>query len=468
MDMKKFLFIFLVACSLTACREADSVIRVKTPARPAGQQDAIQLTAEPIDTVHIGIIGLGMRGIGAVKVLANIPTAKVVALCDLDSAKVERGQERLIKYGRPRAEGYWEDENAWKKLCERPDVDLVVVITDWEKHAMMAKYAMECGKHTAIEVPAAMNLEEIWSLVNTCERTRRHCMMLENCCYDFFELTTLNMAQHGLFGEIVHAEGAYIHDLDPFWDKFTENWRLRYNSTHKGDVYPTHGLGPVCQALNIHRGDRFKTLSAMETKPFSGPGKMKAVAGTDCPDFQNADLTMTMISTEKGRTILVEHDVMTPRPYSRMYQLVGTDGYASKYPVQQYAFRPEKLGPEAADIENLSAHKAVPDEVRDAMMEQYRSPILTPELEAMAKTVGGHGGMDFTMYYRLIYCLNHGLPLDMDVYDLAEWCCLAELGSISIAHGGAAVEVPDFTRGAWNKLNGYAHAKAPEDCVNHE
>jgi predicted dehydrogenase len=316
---------------------------------------------------------------------------------------------------------------------------------------------MEHGKHVAIEVPSAETLEACWDLVNTSERTRRHCMILENCCYDFFELTALTMAQAGLFGEIIHAEGAYNHNLDPFWKAYWNNWRLDFNSKYRGDLYPTHGFGPVCQVLNIHRGDRLTTLVAMDTNPFNGPKHAKA-AGMDGKSFQEGDVTMTMLRTEKGKSILIEHDVMTPRPYSRMYQLVGTDGYAEKYPVQGVCLREE--GADNVDYQNLGGEKTYRGAALEELMARYPNPILTPELEATAKEVGGHGGMDFIMDYRLVYCLNNGLPLDMDVYDLAEWCCVTELSRISLENGSAPVAVPDFTRGAWNKVNGFSYAFA--------
>ena len=321
----------------------------------------------------------------------------------------------------------------------------------------MGIYAMEHGKHAAIEVPAAMTLDEIWQLINTSERTRKHCMQLENCVYDFFELTTLNMAQNGLFGEVLHVEGAYIHNLEEFWNEYWQNWRLLYNKDNRGDVYPTHGLGPACQLLDIHRGDRMKTLVSMDTKAVTGPRMMEKVTGEKCDDFKNGDHTLTMISTQNGKTILIEHNVMTPRPYSRQYQLTGTDGFANKYPTQQYLLRPDAEVEGVADHENLNAHKAVSEEVKKQLMDNYKHRIHR-ELEADAKKVGGHGGMDFIMDYRLVYCLRNGLPLDMDVYDLAEWCCLPELTRLSLEHGNVPVEIPDFTRGAWNKIHGYRHA----------
>ena len=348
-------------------------------------------------------------------------------------------------------------EDAWKRLCESDQVDLVYIVTDWKSHAPIGIYAMEHGKHAAIEVPAAMTLDEIWQLINTSERTRKHCMQLENCVYDFFELTTLNMAQNGLFGEVLHVEGAYIHNLEEFWNEYWQNWRLLYNKDNRGDVYPTHGLGPACQLLDIHRGDRMKTLVSMDTKAVTGPRMMEKVTGEKCDDFKNGDHTLTMISTQNGKTILIEHNVMTPRPYSRQYQLTGTDGFANKYPTQQYLLRPDAEVEVVADHENLNAHKAVSEEVKKQLMENYKHRIHR-ELEADAKKVGGHGGMDFIMDYRLVYCLRNGLPLDMDVYDLAEWCCLPELTRLSLEHGNVPVEIPDFTRGAWNKVTGYRHA----------
>ena len=317
---------------------------------------------------------------------------------------------------------------------------------------------MEHGKHVAIEVPAAMTLNEIWALINTSEKTRKHCMQLENCVYDFFELTTLNMAQQGLIGEILHVEGAYINNLEEFWPYYWNNWRLDYNRAFRGDIYATHGMGPACQLLNIHRGDRMKTLVAMDTKAVTGPKLVKQYQKEIASDFQNGDHTMTFIRTEKGKTIHIQHDVMNPRPYSRMYQLTGTNGYANKYPIEEYCFRPDQIRTvDMPDHENLNMHTAVSNTVKESLMRKYKHPI-HQELEEAAKKVGGHGGMDYIMDYRLVYCLRNGLPLDMDVYDLAEWCCVAELTRISIENGNVPVAVPDFTRGYWNKIQGYRHA----------
>ena len=456
--MKKFLTIMAFAAMLLACCPKQAVIKTKVPPRPAGQEDMLQFAAEPIEDVGIGIVGLGDRGSGAVRRLSYVPGSHIAAICDVEPDRTEKNLKFLQEQRGMTAKVYSGDEEVFKQLCEDPDVDLVYICTDWIHHVPVALYAMEHGKHVALEVPSAETLQACWDLVNTSERTRKHCIILENCCYDFIELTALEMAKQGVFGEIIHAEGAYHHNLDPYWDKYWHNWRLDFNQKHRGDLYPTHGFGPVCQALNIHRGDRLTTLTAMDTDPFNGPKLVEKRTGEPCTDFQNGDVTMTMLRTAKGKTILIEHDVMTPRPYNRMYQLVGTDGYAGKYPVGQVCLRTTPS--ENVDYEDLEFEKVYEGEELDALMAKYRSPILTPELEETAKTVGGHGGMDFIMDYRLVYCLNNGLPMDMDVYDLAEWCCVTELSRISLEHGGAPVEVPDFTRGAWDRIDGFSYAFA--------
>ncbi|MBO4455821.1 MAG: Gfo/Idh/MocA family oxidoreductase [Bacteroidales bacterium] len=429
-----------------------------TPPRPADQQSMLGFKCDPIENVRVGFIGLGMRGPGAVERFCFIDDATIVALCDLYEDRVESAQQILDRHGRPRAEGYWGEEG-YKELCAREDIDLVYLAVPWQLHTPFAVYAMEHGKHVAIEVPAATSIKECWDLVNTSERTRKHCMMLENCCYDFFELTCLNMAQHGLFGEIVHVEGSYCHNLDPYWDYYQGDWRMTYNREHHGDCYPTHGIGPVCQDLNIHRGDKMDVLVAMDTDAFKGQETCDKRYGEGKYKYANGDNTSTLIRTRNGKTILVEHAVVTPRPYSRMYQVMGTEGFANKYPNEGLALG--STVPSEVNIYNLDAEEYMSDAARDALMVEYQHPI-TKEggLAEKAKTVGGHGGMDFIMDYRLIYCLHNGLPLDQDVYDAAEWSSLVELTEVSINNGSMPVVMPDFTRGEWNKLNGINFAMA--------
>lgn len=421
------------------------------PARAAGQESMLAFAAEPIPVVRVGFIGLGMRGPGAVNRFTHIEGVEIKGLCDLEQKNVDKCQAMLERAGMPKAEGYVGPE-AYKQLCEREDIDLIYIATDWLNHVPLAVYAMEHGKHVAIEVPAATSVAECWQLVDTSERTRRHCMMLENCVYDFFELTCLNMAQQGVFGEILHAEGAYIHNLSPYWDDYHHNWRLDFNQKHRGDVYATHGFGPVCQALNIHRGNRMTYLVCMDTKSVLGLEKAKAKMGVT--EFANGDHTNTLIKTVKGQTIELQHNVYTPRPYNRLYQLTGTKGFANKYPINGFTFTNGQLKegvlPEGA---KLDEHGFASQEIMAAAMAAYKHPI-HQEIEETAKKVGGHGGMDFVMDYRLIYCLQNGLPLDQDVYDAAEWSCIGELSATSAKHNSMPVAVPDFTRGEWNKLDG--------------
>lgn len=439
----------------------NGIIELPTPARPSGQSDMLAFAAPKIPVVRVGFIGLGMRGPGAVERWSYIPNTKIAALADLRPERVEATQKILDRRGIARVQGYSGSADAWKALCERDDIDLVYIATDWKNHVPMALYAIEKGKHVAIEVPAAMNIKDIWDLINTSERTRKHCMMLENCVYDEFEITALNMAQQGVFGEVIHAEGAYIHDLSDFWDDYWNNWRLDYNKDHRGDVYPTHGIGPVAQALNIHRGDKMEYLVALDTKPFNGREEWKKKKGEYPAEFKNGDHTVSMIKTHNGKTIQIQHNVMTPRPYSRMYQLTGTKGFANKYPVQGFAVEGAQLSADVAgaDYQKLSGHSYVKDDVRKALMAKYKHPFYK-QMETQAKELGAiaHGGMDYIMDYRLAYCLQNGLALDMDVYDLAEWSCITEISAISLENGSVPVTIPDFTRGGWNKIQGYRHA----------
>ncbi len=445
-------------------------IVIETPQRPEGQKDVLGLALPKKKVVRIGLVGLGMRGPGAVENFSLIPGVQMVALCDYEEKRAVKQNERLRKNGLAPAAVYY-GEKGYEALCKRPDIDLVYIATDWEHHAIVAKCALENGKNVADEVPSAMNLQECWDLINLAEQKQLNCMILENCCYDWFEMRTLNMAQHGVFGEILRAQGAYIHNLDDFWDYYWKNpngsdpdqlgWRLKYNKENRGDLYATHGLGPVAQALDIHRGDRMKTLVSMDTKSVHGKELVEKKTGKPCTEFRNGDHTTTLIRTEGEKVIELQHDVMNPQPYNRLYQLTGTRGFANKYPVEGYAVDASQLKATGNQpkVDDLSTHSFMPDEQRKALEEKYESPILK-KFGKLAKEVGGHGGMDFVMCARLIYCLQNGLPLDMDVYDLAEWCAIAELSAISLDNDCSPVTFPDFTRGLWNKEKGYRHAYA--------
>jgi len=439
----------LWACNPQGNNTDDSAFRAKElfpePARPEGQTDVLELRCDPIDTVRVAFIGVGGRGTGAVHRFTFLEGVKIVALCSLEPEPLERSQSMLKEKGLPPADIYTGPED-WKTICERDDIDLVYITTHWDLHTPIAVYAMEQGKHAVTEVPAAISIDECWQLVNTAEKTRRHFMQLENCNYDFFEMATLNMARQGLFGEIVHAEGAYIHDLRAL--KFDENdgywnmWRLRHNETRNGNLYPTHGFGPICHVMNIHRGDKMEYLVCMASDQFGMTAYAKEKFGEDSDyakrDYKRGDMNTTLVKTNKGKTIMIQHDVTSPRPYSRIHMISGTKGFVQKWPVQGIAIEP-------------NAHQFMEEKEMEKLLAEYEHPI-TKEIGEVARKVGGHGGMDFIMDYRLIYCLRNGLPLDQDVYDAAEWCSVTELSEKSIENESMPIRVPDFTRGSWQKL----------------
>ncbi|OQP66313.1 acetylgalactosaminidase [Niastella vici] len=427
--------------SQSAAKENDkSLSRVyEWSARPP-QFNMCGYAAPKIDKVRIGFIGLGMRGPGAVERMSHIEGVEIKALCDKDPQRATKAQAILEKQGLPKAKEY-SGENGWKDMINNEELDLVYTCTPWKLHTPIALYAMEHGRHVASEVPIALTLDQCWQLVETSEKTRKHCMMLENCCYDFFEMLTLNMARNGMFGELVHAEGAYIHDLrDLNFSKtgYADMWRLKENFRN-GNLYPTHGLGPIAQCLNINRGDKMSHLVSMSSNDYMMGAMAKEKAATD--PFYNqftgkpfrGDMNTTLIHTEKGKTIMVQHDVTTPRPYSRIHLISGTKGVASKYP------EPERIA---------FGHEWVkPEELKD-LYDKY-TPAIIKHVGEIAKKIGGHGGMDFIMDWRLIDCLRNGLPLDQDVYDGALWSSISPLSEQSVANRSRTVDVPDFTRGAW-------------------
>jgi hypothetical protein len=397
--------------------------------------------APRLDKVRIGFIGLGNRGPGAVTRMSKIEGVDIKALCDLRPEKAEAARKKIDNTPHKPAM-YSGHENEWKKVCERKDIDLIYIATPWYLHTPMAVYAMEHGKHVATEIPAAVTMEECWQLVETSERTRKHCMMLENCCYDFFELLTLNMARQGYFGEIMHGEGAYIHDIlegNFSKSKYYDMWRLKQNQRN-GNLYPMHGLGPVAQAMNINRGDKMDYLVSMSCNDFMMAPMAKELAAKD--DFYKeyaqmnfrGNMNTTTIRTNKGKTIMLQHDVTSPRPYSRIHLISGTKATAQKYPL------PGRI---ATNHEGW-----LPEAELKALEERFKPPIVA-KIGEMAKQVGGHGGMDFLMDWRLIDCLRNGLPLDIDVYDAAAWSAVGPLSEKSVKNRSGSVDIPDFTSGSW-------------------
>jgi predicted dehydrogenase len=413
-----------------------------TSETPSSQRFNMSGYAAPkLDKVRIGFVGLGSRGPGAVNRMSHIEGVEIAALCDQFEDRVEKVQKKLEEQGIPRAKTYSGSKEAWKAMCENPDIDLIYITTPWAWHTPMAVYAMENGKHATVEVPAAKTIDECWQLVETSEKTKKHCMMLENTCYDFFELLTLNMARQGFFGEIVHTEGAYIHTLiDSNFDKdgYAEMWRLREN-LRNGNLYPTHGLGPIAQVMNINRGDQMEYLTAMQSNDFQMAPLAKKLASDDSffSEFATkkyrGNMNTTTIRTFNGKTIMLQHDVTSPRVYSRIHLISGTKAVAMKYP------EPGRIATTHEWLNNVEMKK----------LEEKYTPEIVKHIGEMAKKVGGHGGMDFMMDWRTIDCLRNGLPLDQDVYDAALWSSIAPLSEKSVANRSNSIDVPDFTRGAW-------------------
>jgi predicted dehydrogenase len=398
--------------------------------------------APKLNTVRVGFVGLGMRGPTHLKNMTKLGGVEIKAVCDIRPEYAEKAKKIANDKGH-HPEVYTNGTNEWQKMCDRNDLDLIFIATPWNMHTPMAVYAMEQGKHVCIEVPAAVTLEECWQLVETSERTRRHCMMMENCCYDFFELLTLNMARQGFFGDIIHGEGAYIHNLLHLnFDKngYWEMWRLRENTSRNGNLYPTHGLGPICQIMNINRGDKMEYLESRSSEDFMMGAKAEELAAQDSffAPYVGAqyrgNMNTTNIRTYQGRTIMVQHDVTSPNVYSRIHKVTGTKGTALKYPL------PGKISNGGEDWLSEEEMKS---------LEIKYQPAIVKKIGELAKEVGGHGGMDFLMDWRTIDCLRNGLPLDQDVYDAALWSSISPLSEASVANQSNTVKVPDFTNGAW-------------------
>ena len=408
---------------------------------------------KPLRNLRVGVVGLG-RGQAGISGFTLVPGGYIAAICDINAARRARTLKYLADKKAPTPKIYGDKgPEDWKRMCEDPEIDLIYNSTPWQLHVPIALYAMEHGKHVVTEVPSAFTVEECWKLVETSERTQRHCMQLENCCYGENEMLAFNLVHLGLLGEISHGEGAYIHDLRTAnynaWDEekggggYWDYWRLRHNAVHGGNQYPTHGLGPICLDMDINRGDRFDFLVSVDSKQagFEEVGK-----GLHADDpwrsglkVKMADMNTSIIKTVMGRTIMVQHNVGTAHPYSRLNLIQGTRGVLQDYPLRIAIEESLGKGVHAFDEKKTQ-------EIR----EKYKHPLWKTRDEiAKRMPVTGHGGMDFLMVLRLSYCLQNGLPLDMNVYDLASWCCLCELTEKSADNRGRSMDIPDFTRGGW-------------------
>ena len=421
--------------------------------RDVGGGSMMNHIAPKMSTVRVAVIGAGRRGSTIMRLLTSIDGIEIEAVCDPYSPAIDNTKALLAKQGEKAPAYYGNGDYDYKRMLERDDVDAVFVLTPWSWHTPMAVDVMNSGKHAFVEVPAALTLDQGWQLVETSEKTRMYCMMMENVCYGREEMMTLNMVRQGVLGELVHGEAAYIHELR--WqmkdiDEGTGSWRTGWHERHNGNLYPTHGLGPIAQYMNINRGDRFDYLNSMSS-PALG---RKLYAKREFPPNHRrnqvryicGDMNTSLIKTKKGRTIMVQHDTTTPRPYSRHNLISGTGGVIAGFP-NRIALESEG-----------SFHEWQHD--MSSYYERYDHP-LWRQTQQEALEAGGHGGMDYVMLWRLTYCLRNGIPLDQNVYDAAAWSAVTPLSEASNVDRGNSKDFPDFTRGAWSS----SPASAVEDSM---
>lgn len=387
-------------------------------------------------SVRVGLIGLGNRGGGMLDLFLALEGVRVTAVCDPVREKAEAAAKKVTGAGQPAPALYTKGDHDYENLCRRGDVDLVYIATPWGRHFEMARTALTNGKHTGAECPLAMTIEQLWELVDLSEHTRRHCMQLENCAYGQNEMRVLRMAHEGIFGDLLHSAGAYIHDLrelmfDP--DYYEGPWRRKWHTRLKGDLYPNHGFGPAANYLDVNRGDR-----AVRISTFGSPSLGLAAYREENmpPDHESwkesyvgSDMSISLVQTAKGRVIRLEHNVSNPHPYSRLNILAGTKGVFEDYPPRIY-LEPDMSGHEWGDFSDYASWD-------HWLWKEHADP------------PGGHGGMDYIMLYRLIQCMRLGLVPDFDVYDAATWTAPLPLSHASIRAHGAPQSIPDFTRGRW-------------------
>ncbi|MFL2637575.1 MAG: Gfo/Idh/MocA family protein [Flavobacteriaceae bacterium] len=405
---------------------------------------------KPIDNIKAAFIGLGARGPGHLKNFATLENTKVVALCDLYNDNVKRELKRLQSYNSNSNDVklYWGDENKWKVMLKEVKPDIVFISTNWKNHAPMVIQSMKDGAHAFCEVPLAITTQEMWDIVNTSEKTQKHCMMMENVNYGREELMYLNMCRKGVIGQLLHAEAAYIHELrfQMFEEsRGTGSWRTHHYANGKGNLYPTHGLGPVAQYMNIARkDDNFRSIVSYSTpsvgrqlfaaKNFDNDHKWNKL------NYQNGDLNTSIIKTNQGRTILVQWDETSPRPYTRHNLILGSKGALAGFPT--------RIALEGGfDEISKDHHSWIKGKDLKSLYEKYDHP-LYKRLNSKTKK-SGHGGMDGIMMYRIVECLKNGLPLDQNVYEGCFWSAVTPLSAKSIDEDGMPQQFPDFTRGMW-------------------
>ena len=446
---------FLKKTSLSAAAiAAGAILPTHSTARPTNSIYMGDFAAAPIRNIRAAFIGVGARGGDHLSFFASLPGTEVVAISDLYEDNVEKWNKKATEIGKGHrhtdTQLYFGNPDRWKMMLDQVKPDVVFIATDWRNHAPMAIQAMNSGAHAFVEVPIAVTLQEMWEITDTSERTSKHCMMMENVNYSRDELMFLNMVRLGLIGEPLHAEAAYIHELR-FQQKEelrgTGSWRTLEYAKRNGNLYPTHGLGPVAQYMNLARGeDTFKSIVSYSTpaigrslytnKNYPADHKWSKL------DFKGGDLNTSIIKTKIGRTILVQWDETSPRPYTRHNLIQGTNGILAGFPTRVAL---------EGGIKGISDshHRWVQGADLSAVYEKYDHP-LYKRLNDKTKN-SGHGGMDGMMMYRIVECLQKGLPLDQNVYEGCYWSAVAPLSERSVASDGLPQFFPDFTRGNWKE-----------------
>ncbi len=424
-----------------AAKDSETTLESLINGPPPRDQSMINVPFKRYETVRLAIVGTGFRGRGMLREFLNVQGVQVTALCDIVLEKVLQAKAMVEKAGQKTPALYFKGDRAFEELVKRDDVDFVYIATPWEWHVPPALAGMNAGKHVGVEVPAAYTLADCWKLVQTSERTRRHCMIMENCCYDYDELMVLNMVRAGLLGELVHGECAYNHDLRGILFETRDEglWRRRHHTLRDSNLYPTHGLGPVANYMNINRGDKFDHLVAMSSGHWGLEAYRKEKLAADDPRqkevYKCGDYNTAIIKTAKGRTIMLQHNVSTTLQYDRIKLIQGTKGIFRDYPSRVF----------------IDGHEGDHDwQNTDKFKDKYEHE-LWRKAGTIAREVGGHGGMDYIMCYRLIECMRSGLVPDMDVYDAAAWSVPGPLSEMSVAKGSTPVKFPDFTRGRWTE-----------------
>lgn len=436
-DLLRFASLAAMGAGLSGATGAQTSVPKAAPASAAASVAGMRF--EPRDNVRLGMVGVGGRGTELLRNFTATDNVQVVALCDIVKDKCVRGQDIVKKAGQTEpVEIYAGSDRAFEGLSRRTDIDLVIAATSWDWHVPIAVFSMKQGKHVAVEVPAARTLNDCWALVNTSEATRRHCVLLENCCYGYNEMLVLNMVKAGLFGELLHGAAAYLHDLRSLLFANTGEglWRRFEHFKRDGNLCPTHGLGPVAHYMDIHHGDRFETIVSMSSLSTSLAFYRDQHLPADDPHrketYRCGDQNTSLIKTAKGRLIRLEHNVTSPQPYDRVNLIAGSKGIFKDYPPLVY-------------IEGRGREEWNPI---DSFKPEFDPPIWA-KMGEIARKLGGHGGMDFIMCYRLVQAMREGTPPDIDVYDAAAWSAPAPLSEQSVAQGSAPMAFPDFTRGRW-------------------